>query len=80
MVCAGGFIHMRDGANTQYATSTSYLFTVYSDLLAKYKQKVKCGPKEFDSAHLLAFARKQVSIVYTLFILKLAHMLISNIQ
>ncbi|GAU32805.1 hypothetical protein TSUD_152540 [Trifolium subterraneum] len=24
----GGFIHMRDGANTQYATSTSFLFTM----------------------------------------------------
>jgi hypothetical protein len=53
---------MRDGANTQYATSTSFLFTVYSDLLAKYNQKVKCGVKEFDSSHLLDFARKQVSI------------------
>jgi len=58
----GGFIHMRDGANTQYATSTSFLFTVYSDLLAKYNQKVNCGNKEFDSAHLLDFAKKQVSI------------------
>ncbi|GAU26688.1 hypothetical protein TSUD_314650 [Trifolium subterraneum] len=59
----GGFIHMRDGANTQYATSTSFLFTVYSDLLAKYKQKVKCGVKEFDSSHLLDFARKQMDYI-----------------
>ncbi|RHN82465.1 putative cellulase [Medicago truncatula] len=58
----GGFIHMRDGANTQYAISTSFLFTVYSDLLAKYNQIVKCENKEFDSAHLLDFAKKQVSI------------------
>jgi len=55
-------MHMRDGANTQYATSTSFLFAVYSDLLAKYKQKVECRNKEFDSAHLLEFAKKQVSI------------------
>ncbi|XP_058781107.1 endoglucanase 16-like [Vicia villosa] len=59
----GGFIHMRDGANTQYATSTSYLFTVYSDLLAKYRQKIKCGGKEFDSSHLLAFAKKQIDYI-----------------
>ncbi|CAJ2643841.1 unnamed protein product [Trifolium pratense] len=59
----GGFIHMRDGANTQYATSTSFLFTVYSDLLAKYKQKVRCGIKEFDSTHLLDFARKQMDYI-----------------
>ncbi|KAK2391984.1 endoglucanase [Trifolium repens] len=59
----GGFIHMRDGANTQYATSTSFLFTVYSDLLAKYNQKVKCGVKEFDSSHLLDFARKQMDYI-----------------
>ncbi|PNX87350.1 endoglucanase 16-like protein, partial [Trifolium pratense] len=58
----GGFIHMRDGANTQYATSTSFLFTVYSDLLAEYKQKVRCGNKEFDSTHLLDFARKQYDV------------------
>jgi len=65
---------MRDGANTQYATSTSFLFTVYSDLLAKYKQKVKCGNKEFDSSHILDFAKKQVS-TYTPFI-PIAHLLI----
>ncbi|CAK8568480.1 unnamed protein product [Lathyrus sativus] len=59
----GGFIHMRDGANTQYATSTSFLFTVYSDLLAKYRQKVKCGSKEFDSSHLFTFARKQMDYI-----------------
>jgi len=64
---AGGFIHMRDGANTQYATGTSFLFTVYSDLLAKHKQKIKCGNKEFDSSHILDFAKKQVS-THTLFI------------
>ncbi|XP_028234424.1 endoglucanase 16-like [Glycine soja] len=57
----GGFIHLRDGANTQYATGTSFLFTVYSDLLAKHNQKVTCGDKQFSSSHLLAFAKKQVS-------------------
>ncbi|KAK7351318.1 hypothetical protein VNO77_10672 [Canavalia gladiata] len=59
----GGFIHLRDGANTQYATGTSFLFTVYSDLLAKYNQKITCGNKKFSSSHLLAFAKKQMDYI-----------------
>ncbi|KAG5018523.1 hypothetical protein JHK87_014378 [Glycine soja] len=59
----GGFIHLRDGANTQYATGTSFLFTVYSDLLAKHNQKVTCGDKQFSSSHLLAFAKKQMDYI-----------------
>jgi len=59
--CAGGYIHLRNGANSQYATSSAYLFIVYSDLLAKYKGKIVCGEKSFDSSHLLSFAKKQVS-------------------
>ncbi|XP_020236558.2 endoglucanase 16 [Cajanus cajan] len=59
----GGFIHLRDGANTQYATSTSFLLTVYSDLLAKHKEKVSCGDKKFGSSHLLNFAKKQMDYI-----------------
>lgn len=51
---------MRDGANLQYATAASFAFSVYGDLLARYNQKVICGQKEFGSADLLAFAKKQV--------------------
>ncbi|XP_068480474.1 endoglucanase 16 isoform X2 [Phaseolus vulgaris] len=56
----GGYIHLRDGANSQYATSAAYLFSVYSDLLAKYKGKVVCGDKTFGAPRLLAFAKKQM--------------------
>ncbi|KEH44257.1 endoglucanase, putative [Medicago truncatula] len=73
----GGFIHMRDGANTQYAISTSFLFTVYSDLLAKYNQIVKCENKEFDSAHLLDFAKKQYDVA-TLRIIRFREIFISK--
>jgi endoglucanase len=59
-ISPGGMIHLRDGANTQYVTSTAFLFTAYSDLLAKYNQKVTCGSKQFDSTHLMAFAKKQM--------------------
>lgn len=58
---AGGLVHLRDGANTQYATSSAFLFTVYGELLEKYRQKVTCGSKEFSSSHILSFAKKQVS-------------------
>lgn len=57
---SGGLVHLRDGANTQYATGTALLFSVYSDTLAKYNEKVTCGDKQFDSARLMAFAKQQV--------------------
>ena len=56
----GGMIHLRDGANTQYVTGTAHLFAVYSDILAQHNQKVNCGGKQFDSAALMAFAKKQM--------------------
>ncbi|CAL0327151.1 unnamed protein product [Lupinus luteus] len=59
----GKLIHMREGANMQYVTGAAFLFTVYSDLLAKYKQKITCGDKQFTSSHLLAFAKKQMDYI-----------------
>ncbi|KAJ4951754.1 hypothetical protein NE237_028586 [Protea cynaroides] len=59
-VTPGGLIHMRDGANSQYAAGDAYLFTVYGDLLTKHNQKVTCGDKQFDGTHLLAFGKKQM--------------------
>ncbi|KAK7822707.1 endoglucanase 16 [Quercus suber] len=55
-----GLIHLRDGANTQYVTGTALLLSVYSDTLAKYNEKVTCGDKQFDSAHLMAFTKQQM--------------------
>lgn len=60
---AGGLIHLRDGANTQYATSTAFLFSVYSDILAKHNQKVNCGGQQFDSTRLMAFAKQQIDYI-----------------
>ncbi|KAJ6743345.1 ENDO-14-BETA-GLUCANASE [Salix viminalis] len=59
-ISPGGMINLRDGANTQYVTSTAFLFSVYSDILAKHGQKVQCGNQEFDSARLMAFAKQQI--------------------
>uniref|UniRef100_A0A5B7BKP5 Endoglucanase n=1 Tax=Davidia involucrata TaxID=16924 RepID=A0A5B7BKP5_DAVIN len=59
-ISPGGLIHLRDGANSQYVTGTAFLFSVYSDLLAKYNQHVTCGNKQFNSAHLMAFAKQQM--------------------
>lgn len=50
----------REGANLQYATAAAFAFSVYGDLLVKYNQKVICGEKQFGSADLLGFAKKQV--------------------
>ncbi|KAL4650606.1 hypothetical protein ACB098_01G090500 [Castanea mollissima] len=59
-ISPGGLVHLRDGANTQYVTGTALLFSVYSDTLAKYNEKVTCGDKQFDSARLMAFAKQQM--------------------
>ncbi|KAK7283161.1 hypothetical protein RIF29_12505 [Crotalaria pallida] len=56
----GGVVHLRAGANMQYVTGTAFLFSVYGDLLAKHKQKITCGNKQFGSSHLLNFAKKQI--------------------
>ncbi|CAI9096707.1 OLC1v1032909C1 [Oldenlandia corymbosa var. corymbosa] len=59
-ITPGGMIHLRDGANTQYVTSTAFLFSAYSDLLAKHNQQVNCGNKAFTSSQLMAFAKQQM--------------------
>ncbi|KAI3994973.1 hypothetical protein MKX01_019787 [Papaver californicum] len=56
----GGLVHLRDGANTQYVTGTAFLLSVYSDIIAQHNQKVTCGNQQFDSVHLLQFAKKQM--------------------
>lgn len=57
---AGGMIHFRDGANTQYVTGTAFLFMIYSDILAKSHQTVTCGAQEIQPARLVQFAKQQV--------------------
>ncbi|XWS17581.1 hypothetical protein CRYUN_Cryun33cG0079300 [Craigia yunnanensis] len=59
----GGLIHLRDGANVQYVSAASFLFTIYGDLLREYNQKVQCADKQFDSTHLLAFAKQQMDYI-----------------
>lgn len=63
---SGGLIHLRDGANSQYVTGTAFLFSAYSDYLAKYKKTVSCGNKQFNSADLMAFAKQQVGNLFIL--------------
>ncbi|XP_047306648.1 endoglucanase 16 [Impatiens glandulifera] len=60
---AGGLIHLRDGANLQYVTGTAFLFSVYSDVLAQHNQKVTCGATTFNSASVMAFAKKQMDYI-----------------
>ncbi|XVF35258.1 hypothetical protein REPUB_Repub18cG0130000 [Reevesia pubescens] len=59
----GGLIHLRDGANLQYVTGASFLLSIYGDLLRDFNQKVQCGDKQFDSTHLLAFAKQQMDYI-----------------
>ncbi|KAF7817346.1 endoglucanase 16 [Senna tora] len=59
----GGYIHLRDGANTQYVTGTAMLFTFYGDILEEHKEKITCGDKQFSASHLFHFAKKQVDYI-----------------
>lgn len=58
---------VRDGANTQYATGTSFLVSVYSDLLSRYKQYLQCGDQTYEPSILIAFAKQQVHIHIIIF-------------
>lgn len=62
-ISPGGLIHMRDGANTQYVTGTALLFSIYSDILAGFNQKVYCGNQQFHPARLWSFAKQQLDYV-----------------
>ncbi|WJZ84938.1 hypothetical protein VitviT2T_004512 [Vitis vinifera] len=59
-ITPGGMVHVRDGANSQYVTSTALLFSIYSDLLAQFNQNVTCNNQQFYSTHLMAFAKQQM--------------------
>ncbi|KAK9698220.1 hypothetical protein RND81_08G089500 [Saponaria officinalis] len=59
----GGMLYMRDGANSQYVTATAFSFSVYGVVLAQHNKQVVCGGKQFGSADLLAFAKKQMDYV-----------------
>ncbi|XP_062221347.1 endoglucanase 8-like [Phragmites australis] len=59
-ITPGGVIHLRDGANSQYVTSTSFLFVVYSDVLLRTGQSVMCGNQPVSPARLREFARQQM--------------------
>ncbi|KAL6660078.1 hypothetical protein ACP70R_002200 [Stipagrostis hirtigluma subsp. patula] len=59
-ITPGGVIHLRDGANSQYVTSTAFLFIVYSDILLRTGQSVLCGAQPVPPARLREFARQQM--------------------
>lgn len=59
-ISPGGMLHLRDGANTQYVTSTAFLLILYSDMLAKNHQTVTCGNQQIQPARLMEFATQQM--------------------
>lgn len=59
---AGGMIHLRDGANTQYVTGTAFLFFIYSNILRKHHETVTCGSQKISPDRLREFAKQQVLI------------------
>ncbi|XP_078441609.1 glycosyl hydrolase 9A4 [Wolffia australiana] len=59
-ISPGGVIHLRDGANTQYVTSTAFLLSIYSDMLVRHQQTVSCGSVNFPPSRLMSFAKQQM--------------------
>ncbi|MBA0827449.1 hypothetical protein Goarm_012231, partial [Gossypium armourianum] len=58
-----GLIHLRDGANLQYVTGVSFVFSIYGDLLQRHNLKVKCDCQEFDASTILNFAKQQMDYI-----------------
>ncbi|KVI11930.1 Glycoside hydrolase, family 9, partial [Cynara cardunculus var. scolymus] len=52
---AGGYLNLRDGANSQYVTSTALLFSIYSDLLARHNMQVTCGHNPVKRSMMVGF-------------------------
>ncbi|XP_065851085.1 endoglucanase 16 [Euphorbia lathyris] len=59
-ISPGGVLNLRDGANSQYVTGASLLFSVYSDILKQFNQVVNCGEVKLDHQALFDFARQQM--------------------
>ncbi|GLJ12736.1 hypothetical protein SUGI_0196860 [Cryptomeria japonica] len=62
-VTPGGLLYVRDGANTQYATSAAFLALVYSDLLYAQNRSLQCGYLNIQPSNLVAFAKQQVDYI-----------------
>ncbi|GLJ24850.1 hypothetical protein SUGI_0475320 [Cryptomeria japonica] len=56
----GGLLYVRDGANTQYVTSASFLMARYSDLLSAKKRTFSCGNTLFKPNDVMGFAKLQI--------------------
>jgi endoglucanase len=62
---AGGMIHLRDGANTQYVTGTAFLLFLYSNILRKHHEVAECGKGvSFSADRIREFAKQQVLEIY----------------
>ncbi|CAA6664226.1 unnamed protein product [Spirodela intermedia] len=59
-ISPGGLIHLRDGANTQYVTSTAFILSIYSDMLSRHGQTVSCGTQTLPPHRLMDFAKQQM--------------------
>lgn len=66
IVCGGvkgGLMYVRDGANTQYVTSSSFIVVVLADTLAiSHGADLMCGNILFSPHDLWAHAKSQVPI------------------
>ncbi|XP_058732107.1 endoglucanase 6 [Vicia villosa] len=59
----GGLIYRQRWNNLQFATSSSFLATVYSDYLASSARDLKCASGYVAPSQLLSFAKSQVDYI-----------------
>ncbi|CAM6084827.1 unnamed protein product [Calypogeia fissa] len=59
----GGIIHRKPGSNLQFATSSAFLFTVYSNYLRRTSSHVLCKNVAVSPRRLTEFARQQVDYI-----------------
>jgi hypothetical protein len=60
----GGLLYVRDGANTQYVTGSSFLIAVFADYLTSAGDLLSCGDTSFTPRELLSHSKGQVLLHY----------------
>jgi len=53
-------LYVRDGANTQYVTGSSFIIAVCADYLASANRSLLCGSTEYFPPDLIAHSKSQV--------------------
>ncbi|CAK9201104.1 unnamed protein product [Sphagnum troendelagicum] len=59
----GGLLYVRDGANTQYVTGSSFLIAIFADYLTSAGDLLSCGDTSFTPRELQSHSKGQVDYI-----------------